>query len=87
MRNDTPTDPPLRRYLNRYSMTVAEFHRRFEAASGSRISDVAVSYWARGTSSPRPHHQLTIQQITRGEVTVLDWAEWQAAQQRESHHG
>lgn len=85
MRNDsTPREPPLRRYLDRYGLTIAEFHRRFEAASGAKISDVAVSYWARGTSAPRAQHQLVIQQITRGEVTTLDWAEWQTAQRRAS---
>lgn len=85
MMHDTPTVPPLRRYLDRYGMTVAEFLRRFERASGARITHAAVSQWAHGTSAPRAQHQLVVQEITGGEVTVLDWARWSAESEKRKH--
>lgn len=77
--------PPLRRYLDRHGMTVAEFHRRFNRASKLRVSDVSVSYWARGIVNPRIYHQAVIRRITGGEVTPSDWAEWFAS--RAAHSG
>lgn len=78
--------PPLRRYLDRHGITVAEFHRRFNRASKIPVSDVSVSYWARGIVSPRMHHQAVIRRITRGEVTPTDWAEWAAARSHSGPH-
>jgi DNA-binding transcriptional regulator YdaS (Cro superfamily) len=78
-KSDKNAPTPLGEYLERRGIASKDLGDELAQILGYTPSSGSLSQWRTGRSAPGPAVQLALSEVTDGEVTPIDWAQWQVS--------